>query len=290
MNAIPSRPFSVSAAGAWLGLAVLAAAAGAQPTYPLDVKPHLKPLVTLRLDGGRIGRSAVQDDPGFRLQYHFQKDGKTVAVLEARANPTVGIPQKEAGTYTVVVELFYPAYKGGTAQKGQFKPVSEVLTYRVEPGTPPRVTLIEPPRPALVVQCGKAQGKAQDEWIGPGYGYRLLQGSAFDGWPMTAKRSHCWQDPKQVRFALTLPPGTAGTLRLLFVEGDGVGRSQRVTVQGKAVADLANVGTLGKGVEVPVTATDAKEGKLEVAVQNLAPAGTAVVSAVEFVPAPAPSR
>jgi hypothetical protein len=269
-----------------LGLLVLAVSAPAQPTYQLDVKPHLKPLTTLRLDGARISRSAVQDDPGFRLQYHFQKDGKTVAVVEARANPTVEVPQKEAGTYTVVVELFYPAYKGGTAQKGQFKPISEVLTYRVEPGPPLKVTFIEPPKPTLVIQCGKGSGKQQDERIGQGYGYQLLQGSVFDGWPKTAGATHCWQDVKLVRFAVTLPPGTAGTLRLLFVEGDGVARKQRVTVQGKAVGDLASFGALGKRVEVPITAADAKDGKLEVTLQNLAPTGTAVVSAVAFVPSP----
>ena len=55
------------------------------------------------------------------------------------------MPQKEAGTYTVVLELFYPAYKGGTAQKGEFKPISNVLTYKVEAGG--KVTLVETPAP-----------------------------------------------------------------------------------------------------------------------------------------------
>jgi hypothetical protein len=277
-------------AHAVLGLFLLALSASAQPTYQLNVKPHLKPLVTLRLEGERISRSSVQDDPGFRLQYHFKKEGKTVVFVEARSNQSLDIPQKEAGTYTVVVELFYPAYKGGNMQKGEFKAVSEILTYRVEPGTPVRVTFIEPPKHALVIQCGKGNGKEQDERIGQGYGYQLLQGSVFDGWPKTAGKTHCWQDAKLVRFALTLPPGTAGTLRLLLVEGDGVARKQRITVQGKAVGDLAGFGVLGKSVEVPVTAADAKDGKLEVTLQNLGPAGTAVVSAVEFTPSPAPSK
>jgi hypothetical protein len=81
-----------------------------------------------------LTRSAVTDDPGFRLQYDFKKDGKTVATAEARAATTLGIPQKEAGTYTVVLELFYPAYKGGTQQKGEFRPISNVLTFRIEAG------------------------------------------------------------------------------------------------------------------------------------------------------------
>src|SRR5262249_50592724 len=108
--------------------------AHAQPTYKLEVKPDLKPETKLRLDGARLTRSPVKDDPGFPLQYDFKRDGKTVATAEARSAETLDIPLKDAATYTVVLELFYPAYKGGTQQKGEFKPISNVLTFRVEPG------------------------------------------------------------------------------------------------------------------------------------------------------------
>ena len=125
-------------------------AAFAQPTYKLDVKAHLKPLATLTLKDGKLSRTAVGDDPGFRIQYHFRRDGKTVAVVEARAAATVAVPPKTPGTYSVVLELFYPAYKGGTAQKGEFKAVSNVLQFRVEAGARPtdpvKVVLIEPPK------------------------------------------------------------------------------------------------------------------------------------------------
>jgi hypothetical protein len=108
--------------------------AWAQPAYKNDVRPNLKPQATLELDGAAVKRSAVKDDPGFRLQYHFKKDGKTVAVAEARASERVDVPTKDAGTYTVVLEVFYPAYRGGTQQKGEYKPVSNVVTFSVEPG------------------------------------------------------------------------------------------------------------------------------------------------------------
>jgi hypothetical protein len=136
---------------------VLAIAAGvlcvrpavAQPTYKLGVKPDLKPLATLKFDGDQLKRSDLSDDPGFRMQYHFKKDGKSAAEVEARATPELKVPLKEAGTYTVVLELFYPAYKGGGAQKGEFKAVSNVLTFKWEPGARPdqpgKITLIEPP-------------------------------------------------------------------------------------------------------------------------------------------------
>jgi len=129
----------------------LRVAVQAQPTYKLEGKPELKPLATLQLDRGRLSRSAVQEDPGFRLQYHFKKDDKTLSTVEARSQPVLDIPHKETGTYTVVLELFYPAYKGGNQQKGEFKPISKVLTYRVEPGAKPedpvKVQLVEPPPP-----------------------------------------------------------------------------------------------------------------------------------------------
>jgi hypothetical protein len=133
--------------------ALLAAAPGrAQPTYKLDVKSDLKPAATLELDGPRVRRSALKDDPGFRLQYRFRKDGKTVATVDARANPVADVPAREAGAYTVVLELFYPDYKGGNQQKGAYRAVSNVLTYRLQPpakpGEPVRLVLVQPPPPA----------------------------------------------------------------------------------------------------------------------------------------------
>lgn len=127
---------------------IFAAPAGAQ-TYKLGVKPDLKPQATLQLDGTTLKRSDVTDDPGFRLQYHFKKDGKTAAEVEARSTAELALPLKEAGTYTVTLELFYPNYKGGGAQKGEFKPISNLLTLKVEAGAKPedpvKVTVIDPP-------------------------------------------------------------------------------------------------------------------------------------------------
>jgi hypothetical protein len=132
---------------ALLLLLVSAAAVRAQPTYRLDVKNELKPRATLTLSGEMITRSAVRDDPGFRLQYHFRKDGKTVTTLNARGDTRVRLPSLEAGTYTVALELFHPGYKGGTGLKGQFKSVSDVLTYRIEAGKPAKITVVPAAKP-----------------------------------------------------------------------------------------------------------------------------------------------
>jgi hypothetical protein len=269
----------------------------AQPSYKLVVKDHLKPLALLSLQGGKLSRSAVKDDPGFRLQYHFKKDGKSLAVVEARSNPVLPISQKQVGTYSVVLELFYPAYKGGTLQKGEFKPISPPLGFRIEAGAKPtepvRIVFIEPPKPAplaagapvLAIQCGKGAGKQQDERLTQGYGYKLLQGAPFDGWLKTAGKTHCWYDAKMVRFEVTVPSGTAGTLRLLFVDGDNLQRKQRASVQGKARGEFKAFAGPGKKLEVVLTAADTKPGKIEVALENLNAAANAVVSTVKFVPA-----
>jgi hypothetical protein len=280
---------------AMAALAFLGCFAQAQPTYKLDVKTHLKPLATLSLKGSRLTRTAIKDDPGFRLQYHFRRAGKSVATVEARSQSTLTIAQKEAGPYTVVLELFYPAYKGGTGQKGEYRAVSNVLHFRVEPGVlpkdPARVVPVELPapvagKPALVIQCGKGAGKNQDQVVSRSYGYQLLQGSFFDGWPKTAGTTHAWVDAKAIRFAVEVPPGTAGTLRLLLVDGDGRKRKQRITVGGKVRAEVDAFGEAGKKWELALTAVDTREGKVAVALDNLNPAATAVVSIIEFIPAP----
>src|SRR3954449_4914649 len=119
-----------------------ACAAAAQPTYKLDAKRDLKPAATLRLAEGKVTRSAVADDPGYRLQFHFKKDGKTIATPEARSETSVALPATEVGTYSVTLELFYPSYKGETQRRGELKPISEPITYKVEQQKPLKVSVV----------------------------------------------------------------------------------------------------------------------------------------------------
>lgn len=253
-----------------------------QPTYKLDVRPYLQPRASLTLKGAKVTRSDVKDDAGFRLQYHVKKGDKTVGVVDARAKKEVELPLKESGTYSVVLELFHPGYKPGNVTRGEYKPVSDVLYYKVTKANDPASVQVLQPVAALVLDCGKGDGKAQEAKVQPGFGYKLLQGTSFDGWPKTAARSHAWTDPKQVRFEISLPASAAGMLRLHFVDGDGAGRKQRVTVQGKAQADVENFAGPGRTLEVALPAAETKAGKIEVGVQNLNPAGSVVISGVEY--------
>jgi hypothetical protein len=126
-----------------------------QPTYKLDVKADLKPIAALLLDGKQIVRTEVRDDPGFRLQFHVRQDGKTVATVEARSQTKIDVPKLDPGVYSVTLELFYPAYKGGTAQKGEFKAISNELTYRVE--TAEKIVEVNPP-PAAALRAAAGIG------------------------------------------------------------------------------------------------------------------------------------
>jgi hypothetical protein len=264
----------------------------AQPTYRLEVRPFIRPQATLTLEGTNVKRSGVKDDPGFRLQYHIKKDGKTLSTVEARSQPALELPRKDAGTYSVVLEIFYPTYKGGSGQKGQFKAISNVLTYRLTPGTKPglaaKIQLVEPPAPvaALVIYCGKGIGKAQDEKISKGFSYKLLQGTNYAAWPKTAGATHCWMDPREVRFELNVPANRAGVLWLHFVDGDSKNRKQIVFVQSKTRGEVSGFSGMGKKLEFTLDAAELKAGKIEVRVQNLSPSASAVVSSVQFLVSP----
>jgi hypothetical protein len=255
--------------------------ASAQPTYKLGVPAHVHPAAALKLEGAKLTRGAVADDVGFRLQFQVFKDGKPLLTENARVVGAIDLPTKEPGAYAAVVELFYPAYKGGNEQKGLFRAISPYLVYNVSaPGGPVKIIEREP---ALVVECGKDDGKTQDVKIAKDYGYKLVQGKPLEGWPAAAKK-HAWTDPKMVRFEIALPKEMPGTLRLHLVDGDNAGRKCRLTVQGRPLPDVVEFGGAGKFIERSLSNAETKMGKIEVSVEALEK-GSAVVSSLVFVPA-----
>jgi hypothetical protein len=132
------------------------------------------------------------------------------------------------------------------------------------------------PVPALVVQCGRGRGSQQTEVAWPGYGYKLLHGGLHEGWT-TTKTSHCWHHDKEVRFRITLPPGTSGQLRLFFT-CDNDTRRHRTTVQSRVIGDVDHYKS-GKWHETQVVATG-KDGAVEVLLQGHYPA----IGTIEFIP------
>jgi hypothetical protein len=118
---------------ALIGLASLTTAS-AQPAFKLGVRPEFAPKAEIKLEDGRVVRTAVANDPGFRLLINIKNDGKSVATIEARSAASIDLPIKEPGNYTVALELFFPTFKTGGAQKGEFKTISNVLACKFEDG------------------------------------------------------------------------------------------------------------------------------------------------------------
>lgn len=143
--------------------------------------------------------------------------------------------------------------------------------------------------PALIVQCGKGKGNDQMFLRSPGYDCKLTQGANFDGWPGDAIKTHCWVHEKKVCFEVVVPPGSEGVLRLVLVDGDNLGRKERVFVQDRRLGDYADFGSRGREVTAPISGDDAKSGKINVSVVTLGPA-SAVVSTVVFTPEGAQPR
>lgn len=272
-----------------------------QGTYKLEVKTQLKPAAALTFEGTKIQRSALKDDPGFRLQYTFKKDGKPLKSLEARGAESVDLPDQSPGTYSVTLELFHPSYKSGSVQKGQFRQASNELIYELKApakaGGPAQVKLIgNKPlidtsrvlgKPAVVLQCGKGGGKEEKELLAPGYEFQLLQGTRHDGWGPPAGKSHAWLDKDKVHFVLKVPVGVAGVLRLHSVDGEGTNfrfRMQKLLVEGKEIATQAVFHGAGVVEVIDISAKDTQDGKIDVVFQNALRPLTAVVSVVEFFP------
>ena len=68
---------------------------------------------------------------------------------------------------------------------------------------------------------------------------------------------------------ITVPPGTKGILRLLLLDSMKGYRKERLVVQGKTIGEYAKFGSPGKEVAVPISAEDAKSGKINLSIVNL---------------------
>ena len=133
----PTRTVMALLAGA-LVIAVhasrLPATARAQATFPMKIKrvEELNPKATLKLEGRAVTRSDIARDPGYRIQWHVKKDGKTVAQVNARPEKSYTHADASAGKYTIVLELFFPEYKATSKDsKGLFKPISNEVSYTI---------------------------------------------------------------------------------------------------------------------------------------------------------------
>ena len=141
----------------------------------------------------------------------------------------------------------------------------------------------QPTRVDLPVRKGEQRQRSS----GPAFARLRLQ--AYPGREFPRVVGRCTQDAllgrttRNCALKSIVPSGKEGILRLWLVDGDNRGRKERVNVQGRMIGEYADFGRKGVEVAVPVSAADAKSGKIDVSVVNLGPA-TAVVSTVAFTP------
>ena len=133
----------------------------------------------------------------------------------------------------------------------------------------------------VVLYCGRMP--AEEEFLEQGWDFTFRRGYAFQGAPWTTEVNHCWADYECLEFDLVCPPGIAGTLHLLLVDGDNFagGRRQAVMVAGRDLGAFEQFHA-GRQISVPLTAWDTATGRIPVVMKNLQPGGNAVVSIVRF--------
>jgi hypothetical protein len=226
-----------------------------------------------------------------RPEDRYQTPSELVAALDGAAGSTMIVRGRRllqqrrwavaagAGALLLLVVLAFAFRSGGKEPVASNKGTT--------PTRPAQPTATQARKPVLALQllCGKGRRAQDQEAVKlPGYGYRLIQGNYFDSFPASAPRTYCWF-AKELRFEVTVPTGTAGTLRLHFVDGRNQGLRQRLLVESVVIGDYEDFGGPGKYVEVPIAAADTADGKFEVVIQRL-PGGTnspgALVSLVEF--------
>jgi len=88
------------------------------------------PKADIRLEGRKVIRTAVSNDWATRLHWKISKDGKLLTTVPARVEAAYEHPDKEAGTYEIVLEMW--KYEGFRVKDhGKFIEISNKVTYTI---------------------------------------------------------------------------------------------------------------------------------------------------------------
>jgi Protein of unknown function (DUF2961) len=115
----------------------------------------------------------------------------------------------------------------------------------------------------------------------PGYSAAAKTGFAWNGWPLPTYFARAGD--KETEIELTVPKGTAGTVRVYVIDPDNFegGRKEQVFVAGDDLGTVANFQS-GKWLEHPVTAAQTADGKVLVRAVNARTGSNAVLSIIEW--------
>ena len=91
------------------------------------------PKAEIQLDGRKVTRGEVAGDWGSKLQWRIRRDGKVLATVPARMEPSYEHPDKKPGKYDIVLQMFkYVNYKKdakGEFTVSKFIDVSNTVSY-----------------------------------------------------------------------------------------------------------------------------------------------------------------
>ncbi|MDA1015329.1 MAG: hypothetical protein O3A00_12870 [Planctomycetota bacterium] len=101
----------------------------------MDQKFEGTPKAELSLQGRKVTRSEVTNDWGSQLRWKVARNGKEVATASARVESTFESPEKEAGKYEVVLQMFkyvnYKKDKDGNYTESKFIDISNSVSYTI---------------------------------------------------------------------------------------------------------------------------------------------------------------
>jgi hypothetical protein len=127
--------------------------------------------------------------------------------------------------------------------------------------------------------CGRP-GK-QIVLAAPGFDVRIPQGHDWAGWPPPVY--HALSDDVDLQVELTVPTGSAGTLRLYVIDPDnfGDGRVEQVIVDEQPLGEVKGF-QQGRWLELKVGKDMSSDGLVSIHVRNQNPKGNAVLSIIEW--------
>lgn len=101
----------------------------------MEQKYEGTPKAEIKLDGCKVTRSDVKNDWGLGLNWVVRRDGKVVATVNARAEPSYQCTDKTPGNYEIVLEMWkyvnYAKDPKGEFTQSKFVEVSNKVTFKV---------------------------------------------------------------------------------------------------------------------------------------------------------------
>ena len=132
----------------------------------------------------------------------------------------------------------------------------------------------------LAMECGNPDKEIAV--AATGYGAASIQGAAWSGWGGDV--FYARSDDHEVKIALTVPSGAAGTVRVYIIDPDNFqgGRKETVVIAGQTFGPFGSF-QKGQWIECLISADKNTTGKIDISAINGRSDANAVISKIEWV-------